>query len=55
LETTKFIVEAYMKKIGNLEMNLMIMRKGLKQEQQYDACTPTSQDDKTPKLVETHM
>lgn len=44
-----------MKQIGKLEMKLTIMRKGLKEEQQDDACTPTSQDDKTPKLVETHM
>ncbi len=36
-------------------MKLTIMRKGLKEEQQDYACTPTSQDDKIPKLVETHM
>jgi hypothetical protein len=36
-------------------MKLMIMRKGLKAEQQDYACTPISQDDKILKLVETHM
>jgi hypothetical protein len=29
------------KKIGDLDMKLMIMRKGLKDEQQDYACTPT--------------
>jgi hypothetical protein len=36
-------------------MKLMIMRKGLKDEQQDYACTPTWQDDKIPKLVEIQM
>jgi len=44
-----------MKKKGDLDMKLMIMRKGLKEEEQDYACTPTSQDEKNPKSVETQM